>query len=113
MTILGYSEIMRYINGHDEYIFENTMVSISKSGLSQIRLKVLQKLASEKRSTITQLLALVKENSTGGTHLTINKFFCALEKESIIEKSKIGNRTYWQFTPQYEQFRKYLENQFI
>lgn len=111
MSILGYSEIVKKITGEDEYSFENIMVTLSKHSLSSLRIKALKELAKQKNSTITKILKRLKENTTGGTHISIKSFFINLEKENILSKEKINNRTYWKFTDKYKNFCKYLTNQ--
>ena len=108
MSVLGYTEIMRLLTGNDEYQFEEHILTISKYGISELRLNILKQLAISKRATISHILISNDSTNTGGTYKSINSFFKALEKEKILEEEKVGNRTYWKFTEKCTDFSKYL-----
>lgn len=108
MSVLGYSKIIELLTGIRDYELENALILLSKHKFSGLRYNCLKSLAIAERSTIPALLNAIKENTSGGTYLTINKFFNGLEQDKILVRELKGNRTYWEFSSANETLKKYL-----
>ncbi|MDP3742261.1 MAG: hypothetical protein Q8R15_03035 [Candidatus Micrarchaeota archaeon] len=104
---LGYSEIFGRAAGLKKNV-QNWFIVLSRNEPSSLRLKALESLARLERSTISNVLKQLKENRTGGTYLSVAAFFNKLENENVLMKEEVGRRTYWQFSHDAEDLKKYL-----
>ena len=108
MSFFGHSKIVELLTGIKDYELQNNISLLSKYRFSELRHKSLRKLAELERSTIPSILKNLKENKSGGTYLTINRFFQDLQKEGILNTDTVGKRTYWKFSVNGQSFRKFL-----
>ena len=104
---LAYSEIFGRAAGLKKTV-QNWFIILARNEPSKLRLKTLESLAKLERATISNVLKKLKENRTGGTYLSIASFFKNLEKEGVLQRQEVGRRTYWQFTEQASDLKKYL-----
>ncbi|MFH0713955.1 MAG: hypothetical protein V1722_05270 [Candidatus Micrarchaeota archaeon] len=104
---LAYSEIFGRAAGLKRNL-QNWFIVLARNDPSKLRLKALENLAKLERTTISNLLRDLKENRTGGTYLSVSTFFNKLEVEGILAKEEVGRRTYWQFSEQAVDLKKYL-----
>jgi hypothetical protein len=108
MSVLGYSKIIELLTGIRDYELENALILLSKHKFSELRYNCLKSLAIAERSTIPSLLKAIKENTSGGTYLSINSFFSGLERDNILIRELKGRRTYWKFSDTNDTLRKYF-----
>lgn len=104
---LGYSEIFGRAAGLKKSV-QNWFIVLSRNEPSALRLKALESLAKLERATISNALKQLKENRTGGTYLSVAAFFNKLANEGVLLKEEVGRRTYWQFSQEANDLKKYL-----
>lgn len=107
MTFLAYSEIYGRAAGLRKSTQDNFIV-LTRNDTTKIRFKALCCLAKEERDTISSVLEKIGENRSGGTYLSIQSYFEALQKESILIPEEVGRRTYWKFNPNAKDLEQYL-----
>ncbi len=108
MTFYAYSKINELLTGVKSFELEHIISQLSKYMFSNLRKNCLIKLSILEKATISKILKELKQNNSGGTFLTIERFFEKLEKEGILKKEKYGRRTYWTFTDRGQSLRKSL-----
>ncbi len=104
---LAYSEIFGRAAGLKRTL-QNWFIILARNEPSKLRVKALENLAKLERTTISNLLRDLKENRSGGTYLSVLAFFNKLENEGILEREEVGRRTYWRFSEQAADLKKYL-----
>jgi hypothetical protein len=108
MAVLAYSEIVKHILGIEERKIEKYFIVLTRNATSPLRFHALRELAKKEKSTVGGILHGLKENRSGGTYISISKFFENLEKEGLLKKHKTENRTYWEFSENAKEFKEYL-----
>ena len=108
MSVLAYSELLKRIVGIDEKILEKPYQIISKHNTTKNRLAVLKELARTEKNTIGRLLKNLKLNRSGGSYLTIKKYFLELEKEGLLKKEKVNKTEVWSFSEKYNDLKVFI-----
>lgn len=104
---LAYSEIFGRAAGLKKTL-QSWFIILARSEPSKLRLAALATLAEFEKSTVSNVLKKLKANRSGGTYLSVAAFFENLEKEGILEKHEVGRWTYWQFSPNTSDLKRYL-----
>ena len=108
MSFYAYSKINELLTGIKSFELEHIIFQLSKYPFSKLRRDCLIKLSFLERATISKLLSELGKNNSGGTFLTIERFFNELKKDNLLENKKVGRRTYWLFTERGQSLRKNL-----
>lgn len=98
MSVLAYSKLLEKITGIDEKDLEKPFIILSRLKTTPNRLKLLKNLANLEKSSIGGLLKNSNMNRSGGSYLTLKKYFLELEKEGILIRNKVGFKEEWSFS---------------
>lgn len=110
MSVLAYSELLQRITGIDDHQLEEPFKILSQNNTTTSRFKIIKGLAVHQPISIGNLLQKLHFPRGGGSYLTTRKYFTSLEKDGLLEKDKIKNKTMWRFSGKGEHFLKFILN---
>ena len=108
MSVLAYSELLKRITGIKESELEKPFIILGKHNTTENRLKVLRELANHDKATIGFLLKRCKLNKSGGSYLTIKKFFEELEKDGLLKRHQKNKKQEWSFSKEFSSLKEFI-----
>lgn len=108
MSVLAYSELLKRIVGINEKALEKPFIILNRNNTTQNRLKVIKELAKTERATIGRLLKNLHQSRGGGSYITIQRYFLALEKDGLLRKYRENNKELWYFSKDYALLKKFI-----
>jgi len=96
-VILGYSEIIKEIYGITPDSLQTHISKLLSAKPSEERVTLLKELATRESATTSTLLRACRQPHTGGSFIAARAFLDRLVALKILEKERIGRRTYYRF----------------